>query len=1050
MEYTLQEVKDAYNKLRTYVFYDNTNILLRKQIVEFETNITKNINSLFSPIQNPYKKYIDIFNLGSDISVDEKLDQLTNAINSYHKSEDAILFIDTFLKKVNVNFYPKKIKSGSRLPSEIISNERVFENYSVDKVIAFIDAPIELHILSVLWITEEGVKIDADLFDNCKGNRLLLNQEKNKIVQGSGLFKPYYKQYQKWRDESINVATNLLNDQKSVLFVNLDIKDYFHSVRLKSKELFDESISKRKSLQPYYSVRKILLELHENYTLLVSDKYQIPNNFYNELKKDKNNNLEEFILPIGLLSSYVLGNKYLKSFDEIVSSNIRPAYYGRYVDDIIMVFPIENEQFNDISINDLLSPALKKNMNGSFDFENPKYKSLTLQKDKTLFYFFKYNESTLVIDKLKKELDERTSEFRDIPSFDSDNNDIDKNAYHLLYDDSEGKIKTLKDYKENRFGLTIYLTNKIFSSLRQENKLSDKETTTILSLFRGVNCIEYYQLWEKIFTLFLVNEKARAYIEFYFHCIEQINKIGDGNNQENVINTSVEYDSIKTTLIEYLDCVHELCFALNPGFINKSHSIYRNFEMKKNTISPLMSYYFDNEITDSSSFWITRFRKANFVRHQYIIHPLLNYTKGSKNTSVNFTSLSIDYSKYKLDDDLLENSPRPIKFWECCTAYSYNEISNTNNDINNMCILSNEEYEDPFDDNNEEEKQLSKIYLHNVFEIFKKANTNHIPYYILSDNNYKLNFVQSKSIYINDDICANELNINTNNNISKPRIAFANTEVCEENIIAGLRGKPILSSDRYNKLALILNKVREENADILLFPEFFIPINFLSSLSIFSVKNQTLIITGLEHINYNKYAFNYIVTIIPIENEGIRDSIVLFRLKNHYAPSEELLINGNHLVIPKPIPYRYDLVIWKNIYFSTYYCFELANIAHRCIFKSKIDLLIAVEWNKDTPYFSNIVEASTRDLHVYVAQVNTSQYGDSRLTQPTEQVRKDILKLKGGINDTILVAEIDIPKLREFQRKTFMITKDTKEFKPLPPDYNIDNVLKRIENKSII
>ena len=62
-------------------------------------------------------------------------------------------------------------------------------------------------------------------------------------------------------------------------------------------------------------------------------------------------------------------------------------------------------------------------------------------------------------------------------------------AYHLLYDGSEGKIKTLKDYKENRYGVSIYLTNKIFSSLRQKDKLSKEDAFKILTLFKGLNCI---------------------------------------------------------------------------------------------------------------------------------------------------------------------------------------------------------------------------------------------------------------------------------------------------------------------------------------------------------------------------------------------------------------------------------------------------------------------------------------------------------------------------------------------------------------------------------
>lgn len=111
---------------------------------------------------------------------------------------------------------------------------------------------------------------------------------------------------------------------------------------------------------------------------------------------------------------------------------------------------------------------------------------------------------------------------------------------------------------------------------------------------------------------------------------------------------------------------------------------------------------------------------------------------------------------------------------------------------------------------------------------------------------------------------------------------------------------------------------------------------------------------------------------------------------------------------------------------------------------------MASEWNPDTNYFSNIVESISRDLHSYVAQVNTSQFGDTRITQPSKTERKDILKLKAGDNDTILVGEINIKTLREFQRELYATTKDDKTFKPLPPEFELGDVLNRINNKSVL
>ncbi|WP_259373127.1 reverse transcriptase domain-containing protein, partial [Roseateles chitinivorans] len=45
----------------------------------------------------------------------------------------------------------------------------------------------------------------------------------------------------------------------------------------------------------------------------------------------------ESILPIGLLSSGLLGNLVLKEFDKKIKEEINPSYYGRYVDDILLV-----------------------------------------------------------------------------------------------------------------------------------------------------------------------------------------------------------------------------------------------------------------------------------------------------------------------------------------------------------------------------------------------------------------------------------------------------------------------------------------------------------------------------------------------------------------------------------------------------------------------------------------------------------------------------------------------------------------------------------------
>src|SRR5699024_7822781 len=48
-------------------------------------------------------------------------------------------------------------------------------------------------------------------------------------------------------------------------------------------------------------------------------------------------------LPVGLSCSAFLGNVVLDSFDKAIVQEIKPAYYGRYVDDIAIILEWHEE-----------------------------------------------------------------------------------------------------------------------------------------------------------------------------------------------------------------------------------------------------------------------------------------------------------------------------------------------------------------------------------------------------------------------------------------------------------------------------------------------------------------------------------------------------------------------------------------------------------------------------------------------------------------------------------------------------------------------------------
>lgn len=257
---------------------------------------------------------------------------------------------------------------------------------------------------------------------------------------------------------------------------------------------------------------------------------------------------------------------------------------------------------------------------------------------------------------------------------------------------------------------------------------------------------------------------------------------------------------------------------------------------------------------------------------------------------------------------------------------------------------------------------------------------------------------------------------------------------------------PNLSYERQRNLYRILNSATEENVHILLLPELSIPVSWLPFMAAHSRRKQIALIFGLEHWVINDCANNILVEMLPYTtNYKHKSSLLLFRIKNHYAPGEIEMLSSLRLKAgePKVHKQRYHLVKWKGVSFSTYNCFELANIEHRALFRSQLDILFACVWNKDINYYQHITESAARDLHCYVAQSNTSHYGGSCVLQPTRSAISNKIYVKGGENHCILTTRLNISALREAQFRSFRLPSDS--IKHNPPGFDFNYLLERGE-----
>lgn len=977
-----QIVRSAYRKLKSFVYYDNFNLLLRLQLAEFEA--------------------------GGDIEI--KLEQLSKAISEFDPKHKywKNLFKDISSSRLVKQYAPEENGKG------IISNLSAEGPYKVDRMNYFIDCPVELHICAAVWTFELGYKLETTLAVEPYGNKFDLKKEGDEYLLADGLksYRPYYTQYQKWRDNAVQAAKDLVERDKNALVLGLDIKDFYHSVRLDFKKLNAELFGGEVP-SAWKNISLIQEQIHLIYTKHI----------------EIDDSLNRSILPIGLVSSGALANYYLDPLDHALNTKLKPDFYGRYVDDILIVTSCSDEEevssFKEIANRYLVEPGIFEKTSESTDsYQMTKegYDSITIQSEKLSVLHFVSSEPTALLDKFLADIKSNSSEYRLLPEDEVIDYDFDHAAYSLNYSGTGNKLRDIKEFGEDKFGVSKYLAKKIFLALQSGHERDNEAVQKILRFFKGKRAIELFSLWEKLFTFLLVNNDHKAIFQVVKEISSRVNKIEAGKASE-WLTSDFYYDHLFAAL--------SMAFSLKPSVLDDERFISRlEAALEKENFFAL--YKFKESIL--------HLRTANLVRHHYVVHPLLNYVGKDRNGM--FYDL-IDYAHYfklvsstlRIDHHMYKYTPRFVHFHETTLFNIINRVSSSKSKSYKSGFNFSTKPDQKTDLLNESAKDFFKL---NYKRSHAGVGATNSEFKEIEKKLYSLEVSKPTNSHIR------KLVVTDDTNSDKLKIAIANMSLSKEIFEHAYLRRPKISPERRKLFNSILNQAEKENVDMLFLPEVSVPVAWLKWIADHALKQQRAIVFGLEHWVVGKRAFNFIVTLLPFMYEGFKSLAVNIRLKNHYSPAEAAMLEGYGYIIPQVPQPSYDLFQWRGVHFTAFNCFELSNIEHRARFRSKIDLLVASEFNKDVNYFSNIVESSARDIHCYVAQVNDSKYGDSRITQPSSTNLKDLIKVKGGKNPTILVDWINLNDLREFQLKEYSGQKDLGTFKPTPPDFDKAEVLKRM------
>lgn len=931
-------IQGAYRKLKSYYYYNKNFLIMRKKISDFECDPE---------------------------AMEASFEQLAFALCHPVKSRD---YISKLLDSIDFFVIPKKFETDSITTTNIISNT-ISRDKKMRSVNFFINAPIELHILDTLW-TVFLAKMDNDkkvLSYNVYGNTInksALFTNDDIDFDSRILFNRYFNKYSDWRNSAFESLQTQYRFKRDSVLISLDIKSYFYSISFSFNKLTE-----------YFDNHELLESIH-HLTNIIEKIYSI---YYSKISTFRRDmawmKKKHYPLPIGLFSSMVLGNIYLKDFDKAISHLPGMVHYGRYVDDLLMVVDrtiSKGESATSILDDIFVRRDIFQKDGNRYVFAA--YPGLSVQSDKVKLIYIDHNESKAIIDIYNDTIKNLPSQMDPLPDSNLSLSNFDEVAYSIENFTKEKKIRDI-----GFVGIDAFKVGRFFSALPRRYAQIDvnsvkKEVDThiqyIEKFFTGTQSVEFYSNWLNYMYFLVIAERSKQLRSFLSTVKKQVGDLKAVSLDKTMYaRTATINKRAKEYLLMHLDVCLYVALCLNLS-LNKKH-----FPILLNQVA--------------------KYKHANMFDHSFVTFPLANYLDYNKDVSYCKMSLNDigDYPEKIEESFKFVWSPRFIHYDELLLLLFYHYHSQNKN--NKVYMY-------------EQDGLVSKFALINHMK--------HTPFTISSEESVKIDDYILRTITVpridyrtppKVNIAVGSLNISFEKCINACKNRWANITLPEKELFFKIL------RDSYNCLS------ENKNATMfLVLPELCFPIYWISDLIRFAKRSKIGIITGLQYLgDDNKRRYNYIATILPFSTgkRNYKNAFLYIRDKNDYSPIEfeELAKCGFHCQ-DRGVA-EYQIFNWKGIRLSPLVCYELTDIMARALLKGKCDFVAAPVFNPDTTYFSNIIDSTARDLHAFVIQSNTSFYGDSRVTGPYDRDSKDIFKIKGGDNDHVVIGTVNFEKYRAFQ-----------------------------------
>lgn len=993
----LQDLGLAYRKAKVDLYYSSQASL--DAIASYEENLHSNLSALQDKINGEDEDWV---------TSPEFIGTWTLATKSVemdcwakHKKENGSGLI--FSSPTEGWEHTLKALAEKEIPEKPKAEFRIMARCSLD-----------FHVLSTLWLLEVGHLFDAKLSECAYGNRLRRTQDGKGISKLSlGSFQPYLKPFRDWRDKGITAMRTALDSDKQIVALTADVSSFYHE------------LNPGFMLSP--SFRKGVLGIKLN-----NNKRKLHRLFIHALQAWAAATPLKKGLPVGLPASATVANMALVELDRCIEQQVAPIYYGRYVDDILLV--MENGSGFGSTLE--LWEWLFCRSNGMLGWVDQSKKQIGFKptylsrgKSKSQVHFANGKNKVFIlagetgktlVDAIAHQIHERASEWRAMPR-------LPRSATHVGTDllaatQSDGEAA---------------------DNLRKADALTMRRAGFAIKL-------RDFEAYERDLLPDAWIEHRRAFFRAFTQHVLVLPQFFDlAVYLPRVIRLATACEDF-ADLRRIIEALQRLCQQVQEqcDIVIKAWPAGENGPNAVEMLGRWKGQLFNSireSITAAFPPRLSKSGKQAWQTHMADCHPAIDLNvwlawplsvRGFQTQQVRLFSFDLAHMPFRfigLPKEMVAQRGIParksvIGCGSVADLLPESVLKGTRTlaqwigfkDLPQGLPFATR----PFN--------LSELFILNR-QAYSEATQGDMQQVVRSVRGFKLG--EKAPLFDKNNV----LQIPDGATPRKYGIAVSSWQTNLDSWTASVMRMPDPDAERYVRLCRLLDTVIAQPRDsrYLILPELALPAHWFIRIARKLQGRGISLITGIEYLHDSKSRVRNQVW-AALSHDGLGFSSLMIYRQDKQRPAlheeQELQRLAGLEMKPGKAWKTPPIIQHGDLRFAMLICSELTNIRYRADLRGKVDALFVPEWNPDTETFNALVESAALDVHAYIIQCNDRQYGDSRIRAPyKDSWKRDVLRVKGGVTDYCVIGEIDVNSLRQFQSS---YRSPGKPFKPVPDGFN--------------